>query len=168
MVSFAQIGLRTFQFVLVLLITALVGNAINNQISGSPASINFVIFVAALDWIVVLYGLVAAFVESLAIPVVLLVLDGLGILFTFIAAIVLPAKLHVHSCNNAVYLLSNELTNGSNSPTKTCRELQASTAFLWFLFAAFVASLVVSFIGSRGSFSSGRAGGRTGPSMSQV
>ena len=102
MVSFAQIGLRTFQFVLVLLITALVGNAINNQISGSPASINFVIFVAALDWIVVLYGLVAAFVESLAIPVVLLVLDGLGILFTFIAAIVLPAKLHVHSCNNAV------------------------------------------------------------------
>jgi len=168
MVSIAQICLRAFQFVFTLLLTALVGNAIDDQIGGSPASVNFAMFVAALCWIVVLYGLIAAFVESLAIPFVLIVLDTLATLFTLIGGIVLAARLRVHSCTNFAYLASNDLTNGSNSPTKTCRELQASTAFLWFLFAAFAASMVVSFLGSRGSFSSGRGGARVGPSMSQV
>lgn len=168
MVSIAQACLRAFQFIFTLLLTALVGNVLDNQIGGSPASVNFAMFVAALCWIVVLYGLVAAFVESLAIPLVLIVLDTLATLFTLVAGIVLPARLHVHSCTNFAYLATNELTNGSSSPKKTCRELQASTAFLWFLFAAFAASLVVSFLGSRGSFSSGRGGPRVGPSMSQV
>lgn len=101
MVSVAQIGLRAFEFIFTLLLTALVGNALNDN-SGSPASVNFAMFVAALCWIVVLYGLVAAFVESLAIPFVLLVLDALATVFTFIAAIVLSAKLGVHSCTNDV------------------------------------------------------------------
>lgn len=102
MVSIPQIALRAVQFFLVLLITALVGNAIDSMFAGSAASVNFVMFVAALDWIVVLYGLVAAFVESLAIPFVLLALDALATLFTLIAGIVLAARLRVHSCTNAV------------------------------------------------------------------
>ena len=101
MVSIAQIGLRAFQFLFTLLLTALVGNVLNDN-SNSPASVNFAMFVAALSWIVLLYGLLAAFIESLAIPFVLVVLDGLATLFTFVAGIVLAARLHVHSCNNVV------------------------------------------------------------------
>jgi hypothetical protein len=101
MVSVAQICLRAFQFLFTLLLTALIGNVLNDN-SRSPASVNFVMFVAALCWIVLLYGLVAAFFESLAIPFVLVVLDGLATLFTFVAGIVLPSKLHVHSCSNVV------------------------------------------------------------------
>lgn len=106
MVSIAQTCLRAFEFVFTLLLTALVGNAIASQIGGSAASVNFAMFVAALCWIVVLYGLVAVFVESLAIPIVLLVLDSLATLFTLIAGIVLAARLHVHSCTNYVSLLN--------------------------------------------------------------
>lgn len=168
MASIAQTILRVVQFILTLLLTALLGNALSDIFKGSPASVNFAMFTAALCWIALLYGLVAAVFERLAIPFALLILDTLATLFTFIAGIVLASKLHVHSCSNKQYLSSNNLTNGSDSPTRTCRELQASTAFLWFLFAAFAASLVFSFLSSRGSFSSGRGGGRNGPSMSQV
>lgn len=101
MVSIAQIGLRAFQFLFTLLLTALVGNVLNDN-SNSPASVNFAMFVAALNWVVLLYGLVAAFIESLAIPLVLIVLDSLATLFNFIGGIVLAARLHVHSCDNWV------------------------------------------------------------------
>jgi hypothetical protein len=51
---------------------------------------------------------------------------------------------------------------------KRCRELQASTTFYWFLFAAFAASIAMTFLNGAGS--TRRSGGiRTGtPSMSQV
>lgn len=70
--------------------------------AGNPPSINFAIFVAVFSWLVVLYGLVAAFVTSLAIPVVMMALDGIAILLTFIAGVVLAARLGVHSCSNSV------------------------------------------------------------------
>jgi hypothetical protein len=101
MVAIVQIALRAFQFLFTLLLTALVGNALNDN-SNSPASVNFAMFVAALSWVVVLYGLVAAFIESLAIPFVLVVLDTLATLFTLVGGIVLAARLHVHSCGNVV------------------------------------------------------------------
>jgi len=169
MVSLLQIVLRTIQFVFNIILMALLGNALNDIFTGSPASINFAMFVAALGWIVIIYGFVAAFIESFAIPLVLMVLDGLATVFALVAGIVLAARLRVHSCSNKSYLFSNNLTRDSHSPTKTCRELQASTAFLWFLFAAYAVSLAVDFMNSRGSFSSARGGGvRRGPSMSQV
>lgn len=102
MVAIAQIILRAIQFVLTLLITALVGNTLDDQFAGSTASVNFAMFVAALCWVVVLYGLVAAFIESIAIPMILFALDGLATIFTFIAGIVLAARLGVHSCGNVV------------------------------------------------------------------
>lgn len=102
MVSLSQVFLRAIQFVFTLIITALVGNALDNIFTGSPASINYAMFAAAFSWIVLLYGLVAAFIESLAWPFVLIILDGLATLFTFVAAVVLAARLHVHSCTNVV------------------------------------------------------------------
>lgn len=95
-----QLALRTSQFFWTLLITALVGNVIAEAFAGNPSSINYAIFVAVFSWIVLLIGYFAAFQEMSNI--ILVVLDALATMFTFIAGVVLAAKLHVHSCNNFV------------------------------------------------------------------
>lgn len=41
------------------------------------------------------------------------------------------------------YTRTNSIIRGGHSPHKRCRELQASTAFFWFLWAAFMASIIV-------------------------
>jgi len=171
MVSLAQAVLRGSQFLWTLLITALIGNVIASAFAGNPSSINYAIFVAVFSWLVLFHGFAAAFVEGLAIPIVMIVLDGLATLLTFIAGVVLAAKLRVHSCGNHAYVISNSLTNGSHDPTKRCHELQASTAFFWFLFASYVGSLIMDVLGGGSSMSSMRGRGgvrRGGPSMSQV
>jgi len=166
MVSFVQIILRGSQFLWTLLTTALIGNVIADAFSGNPSAVNYAIFVSVFSWIVIIYGGLAAVMESLAIPIALLALDLLATIFTFIAGVVLAADLGVHSCGNKSYVTGNHLTNGSGNPTKRCHELQASTAFYWFLFASFAASLVMSGLSARGG---GMTGGvRRGPAMSQV
>lgn len=60
------------------------------------------------------------------------------------------------------YTLHNEVTNGAHGRQKRCREAQASVAFLWFAWAGYTVSMVLSFIQWR------QAGGsqlrpRTGP-----
>jgi len=148
---------------------ALIGNVIAEAFSGNPSSVNYAIFVSVFSMLVVLFGIAGAFVESLAIPVVLMAADALAALFSLIAGIVLAAKLHVHSCGNESYLRSNSLTNGSHNMGKRCHELQASTAFFWFMFAGFAGSVIFDFLGSRSSGVSSRGGMRKGgPSMSQV
>lgn len=158
-----QLILRMVQFLWVLLITALIGNVIALNVDGQMESVNFTMFVCALSWIAVLYGLGAAVVESLAIPIALFVLDGLATLFTFIDAIVLSAELRAPNCSNPPS--GSWIGNGAANVEKRCREIQASTAFMWFLWAAFAASLVLAFMGFR------RVGGSSrghGPGMSQV
>ena len=67
------------------------------------------------------------------------------------------------------YTERNGITNGSDDRNKRCTEAQASTAFLFFGFAAFVASAVISGLGSRGSANMRPSGIRArGPAMSQV
>jgi hypothetical protein len=165
-----QIIFRSLQFLWTLLTTALIGNVIASAFAGNPSSINYAIFVSVFSWIVLLYGLVAAFAEGLAVPVVLWAMDGLAAILTFIAGVVLAAKLGVHSCGNKGYLESNSLTNGSGDMSKRCHELQASTAFYWFLFAAYLGSLIATFMNRDSSGSFSRHGGvrKGGPSMSQV
>jgi len=166
MVSIAQIGIRTFQFVFNLITMALVGNAIARQ-AFSNSSVNYAMFTTAWNWIVIIYGFAAAFIDGLNHPIIILTLEVLAVLFNFVAGVVLAAKLHVHSCGNFGYLITNSLTQGSG---ERCRELQASTAFFWFLFAAFIASAAVAGLSGGNSFTSRRSGGiRTGgPSMSHV
>jgi len=116
-----------------------------------------------------LYGLLAAFMESFNIPIVTLVLDGIAAIFTFIAGVVLAAKLGVHSCSNRGYTRSNPLTDGGSNYKERCQELQASTAFFWFLFATYCASLFFGALNSRGSGGSNLRGGvRKGPVMTQA
>ncbi|KAJ9164735.1 hypothetical protein NKR19_g1142 [Coniochaeta hoffmannii] len=159
-----QLILRCLQFLWVLLITALIGNVIALNNDGHMVSINFTMFVAVLSWLAVLYGLAAAFVESLAIPIVMLALDGAAALFTFIDGIVLAAKLGAPNCGNP-HKGPGWIGFGADNVSKRCREIQASTAFVWFLWATFVATLVLAFMSFR------RVGGGArshGPGMSQV
>lgn len=159
-----QLMLRGIQFIWILLITALIGNVIAEAFSGNPSSINYAMFVAVFCWVVLIIGIGGAVSE--AVPAIAIVVaDALAILFTFIAGVVLAAKLHVHSCGNTSYVNSNSLTNGSHDPTKRCHELQASTAFFWFLFLTFIASAAMGAMnmgGLRGGSS------RKGPAMTQV
>ena len=102
MASIPQIALRALQFLWTLLILALLGNAIADAFAGNPSGVNFSMFVAALSAAALIYTLAAAFVESLAMPIVMIVIDALLTAFTFIAGVLLAAKLHVHSCGNNV------------------------------------------------------------------
>ncbi|KAH8599154.1 marvel domain-containing protein [Bisporella sp. PMI_857] len=159
------IALRGLQVVLLIIVTALVGNVIAEAFAGNPGAVNYAIFAAVWSWIVVIIGIVAA-VREVALPIALLAIDGLALLFNFIAGVVLAAKLGVHSCGNKSYVTSNSLTNGSHNPSKRCHELQAATAFFWFLFITFAATLALTALNSRGSVGGGIR--RGGPSMSQV
>ncbi|KAJ4415470.1 hypothetical protein N0V82_007341 [Gnomoniopsis sp. IMI 355080] len=153
-----QTALRGLQLLWIVLLTALIGNVIatahNNHLV-SNAAVNFSMFVIVLSWLAALYGLVGSIVMSLAIPIVMLAADGLAVLFTFIDAIVLAALLRARNCGS------------DHNMEKKCRELQASTAFMWFLLATFVGSLVLAGM----AFRRGGGGGSVrsaGPSMKQV
>lgn len=157
--------LRLLQFLWLLLTTALIGNVIaTNGGNVGDSALNFVMFVCALSWISVLYGLAMHFVSAIAIPIVALVLDGLAVLFTLIAAIALAAKLGVVDCGNLAGRDPGYIAFGSGDDEKRCREIQASTVFLWFLFVVFVGTLFYVYNDFRRSGSSIRRG----PNMSQI
>jgi hypothetical protein len=122
-------------------------------------------FVIVLSWLAALLGLVAGMIQRITLPLIaLLGADLLATLFTLIDAIVLAAKLKAVNCANIAGHSASWIAYGSANDTKRCREVQASTVFMWFLFATFAAALVLSFLGFR------RGGGsiRSGPTMSQV
>ncbi|KAK4038270.1 marvel domain-containing protein [Parachaetomium inaequale] len=163
-----QLILRAVQLLFIIILTGLVGNLIATNIdaaSSATAAINFSMFVVVLSWLAALLGLATGLVERIAPPVLaLLGADALATLFTFIDAVVLAAKLKAVNCANTDGQPDNWIAYGSADDNKRCREVQASTVFMWFLFATFAAALVLSFLGFR------RGGGsiRSGPTMSQV
>ena len=161
-----QIIIRSLQFLWTLIITALIGNVIATNNDGHMAAINFTMFVAVLSWLSLLYGIVAAVVESISMPIALMALDGLTALFTLIDGIVLAALLSAVKCGDDHHDKSPSwIAFGSEDTEKRCRELQASTAFMWFLWATVAGSLSLLFLGFR------RAGGSirsVHPHMSQL
>jgi hypothetical protein len=163
-----QLIIRSVQLLWIILLTALIGNVIANNINATgsaESAVNFSMFVIVLSWLVTLLGLAAGIAEALAVPIILLAADGLATLFTLIDGIVLAAKLRAVNCSNTAGQGSGWIAYGSGNDEKRCREIQASTVFMWFLFATFVAGLAITFMTFR------RAGGsvRSGvPTMSQV
>lgn len=81
---------------------ALIGNVIATAFAGNPSSINYAIFVTVFDMLVVFFGFAAIFMDLSALGIIIAVADVLAAVFTFIAGVVLAAKLHVHSCSNSV------------------------------------------------------------------
>ncbi|KAL1869192.1 hypothetical protein VTK73DRAFT_3328 [Phialemonium thermophilum] len=166
-----QILIRGLQFLWTLLITALIGNVIASNHNGHMAAVNFTMFVAVLSWISVIAGLAGALVDrvsSFIPPLIQLSLDGIAALFSLIDGIVLAALLGAANCG-ASHLERHHGSGwigwGSSDPEKRCREIQASTAFVWFLWATVAASLAIALLGYR------RMGGSVGssrPTMSQV
>lgn len=65
------------------------------------------------------------------------------------------------------YVTSNKVMRGASQESSACREAQAATAFLWFGWVLFVASLAMSAMGFKSG--GGASGGiRRGPAMAQV
>lgn len=178
MSNLIKVALRGLALVWTLLITALIGNVIASNVNGHMVTLNFTIFVAALSWVALLYGLFAIFIESIAVPFALLFLDGWATLFTFICAIVLAAELRAPNCGNIPHqgLPADWIGFGSHHNEKRCREIQASTAFMWFLWACFCPILFLTVMDARsGGFSVGGGSSRfsrssrsSRPAMSQV
>ncbi|KAJ5124476.1 uncharacterized protein N7515_008301 [Penicillium bovifimosum] len=167
-----QLGLRAWEFLWSLLIMALVGNMIADAFSGNPATVNYAIFVSVFSMFTLFYLVPASFnLDWAGHPIIMIVLDALNCIFFFCAAIALAARLESHSCTNRSYLRHNEITNGSHNMTKRCREAQASTAFLWFGWAGYMASVIVSVLMSRSAnvnMRSRTGSTRRGPNMTQV
>lgn len=168
---------------------ALVGNMIADAKGGNPSVVNYTMFVSVFAMLTLFYLIAATISEGLGgHPMLMLAVDALNTLFFLIGGIALAGYLNVHSCNNTVcvpyvvipiganiiqvYTTSNGITNGSDNTEKRCREAQATCAFLWFGFAAFLGSLAFSAVSSRSGTAIGRGGvgsiRRGGPSMSQV
>ncbi|KAF2138529.1 uncharacterized protein K452DRAFT_290665 [Aplosporella prunicola CBS 121167] len=160
--------MRGLQFLWALLIMSLIGNMIATAYSGNPSIVNYSMFVAVFAMLSLFYLIPATLKEGLGVPVVVIALDVLNTIFFLCGGIALAAYLGCHSCSNRHYTATNSVTRGSPDKEGRCREAQASTAFLWFGFAAFAASSVFSFLQSRGSVNM-RGGIRRGPpAMSQV
>jgi len=171
-----SIALRGLQFLWTLLIMALIGNAIALRDNvGTPGTTNYTMFTAAFSMLTLLYTFPSAFHEGIqGHPMGPLIVDVLNTIFTFCAAVALAAKLHVHECSNFSYTSVTGAINyaAPANQMQVCRESQASDAFMWFLFATYVASLAFSAMGlkSGGTGMRGGAGGirRGPPAMSQV
>jgi len=165
-----NLGLRGFEWLMTILLMALIGNIIATAFSGNPSLINYDMFVAVFAFLSLIYLTLItvndSFVGHGALP---LILDVLNVLFWFCGAVAMAAELGVHSCGNKHYTHTNHITDGSYNTGRRCHEAQASTAFLWFGFAAFVASAVFSGVGARGvNLRSGGGIRKGGPAMSQV
>lgn len=160
-------GLRGWQFICSLITMALIGNMIATAFAGNSAMVNYDMFVAVFGMLSLLYLLPTSFLSSYSVPIVNIGLDALNTIFWFCAAVATAAYLHVHSCSNRAYTAANHITNGSFNREKRCREAQASTAFFWFGWAAWVATLALSIMAGRGNANL-RGVRRGGPAMSQV
>lgn len=96
-----NLALRSFQFLMALLIMALIGNAI--AMGAHPAINNYTMFCAAFAMLALLFLFPATLKEEWSImPFLPFVLDLLLVIFWFCAAVALAAELGVHSCNNNV------------------------------------------------------------------
>jgi len=162
-------GLRAWQLICAILVTAFMGNNIARATSGTSSIVNYSLFVGVWWLFTLLYFLPTSFIDKFSIPIVDIAMDALSVLFGFCAAVALPAYLGAHSCSNVFYTSRNSVCNSSPQLERNCRLAQATTAFLWFGWAAFVATLILNIMNGRGSGVNMRGGiRRGGPSMSQV
>lgn len=154
-----------------ILLTAVLGNVIACNVkaaSSATVAINFAMFVVVLGWLASIIGILSFFTSALAQPVVQVPFDGLTALFSFIAAVMLAAKLQVVNCAsiNAKSMPGDWIAWGSDDDSKRCREIQAGTVFMWFLFICISGSTFFTVKDARREFHGSLPSSR--PSMSQL
>jgi len=163
-----QTLLRVLQFIFSLLVLALSSALVSQQNrGGSPTRVNYSVYVAVFALLSLLYLIPASFMSSIFSPMATTILDALNTIFFLAAGIALAAQLHAHSCSDGSWLRHNGITNGgsSNHMGRRCSEANAMTAFEWFAFAAFLASLAISMHELRRGTAL-RSNSRRGPNMS--
>ena len=153
------------------LLTALIGNIIATNVNAdttATVAINFAMFVVVLGWLTSIIGIVAFFTSVVAKPVVQVPFDGLTSLFSFIAGVVLAAKLQAVNCGNIneKAMPGDWIAWGSHDDAKKCREIQAGAVFMWFLFVCVSASTFFTVKDARSDFRGSLPSSR--PSMSQL
>lgn len=165
----AAFALRGLELLWTTLIMALIGNMISDANNHNTSVVNYIMFVSVIAMLSLFYLFAVAFNDGLSgHPMLPLALDILNMLFFLCGAIALAAYLGAHSCGDTDYVNSNVVTVGSGDPYKRCHEAQAVCAFLWFGFAAWVGSIVLSAMGGSSGpsmkFRGGAGGVRRGPS----
>jgi len=164
-----KLGLRGFQIFCAVIVLALTGAIVAATPGPDPAIVNFDLFVAVFAMLSLIYLCLATWNPNFEFhPAIMLLLDGLNVLWFFCGAVATAAILGVRSCSSEDYLKNNQITKGGPNRSNRCRESQASTAFLFFGFFAFVANFVLTFLDSRGRVNLRGAGSTSSPSMTQV
>lgn len=69
--------------------------------------------------------------------------EMLNTIFFFSGAVAVAVVLGAHNCNNEEYTDSNPLTRGGKDTKRRCREAQAVTAFMFFAWLAWTATLLL-------------------------
>ncbi|RMJ22010.1 Non-classical export protein [Aspergillus sp. HF37] len=172
-----SLGLRVAELIFSVIVMALSGNMISMYIDGSPPSVNYAMFASAFSIFTLIYLFPASVNTNLSgHPIVMVVVDTLNAIWFLTSGIVLASRIKVFDCDSQGILEDNRVTNDSAEPPKTCREAKSTDAFLWFAWACYTASMIVSFIQAMRSRGASRAGGRGGgrarpaksPMMTQV
>lgn len=140
------------------------------HLDDSSSRVRYAVFSAAFSVLFGgFYGLAAAFIQFLYIPLLMAIIDFLNMVFLFAGATAIAAKTGAGSCSNE----SNLIHHGYTS-SRACREAQASAAFLYFSWACACGNLAYSIIATLNGGSFGVPGRRshaprTGiPTASQV
>lgn len=168
MASLADTVLRVILLLFSIIALGLTAGWVHDDTNSSR--VRFAVFASSFSILFgCFYGLAAAFVEFIAFPLALTVVDFLNWVFLFAAATAIAAKTGAGSCSN-----KNTLKKHNFQSTKDCRLAQAGTAFLYFAWAVAVGNFIYSIISTMNSGSIGRPGRksivpRTGiPTASQV
>ncbi|CAF9939051.1 MAG: hypothetical protein HETSPECPRED_001464 [Heterodermia speciosa] len=162
-----NLALRGAQIFFGILILGLSGHLVASQrYGGAPATTNYEVFVGILCLLVALIGVAASFISAIG-GVILFALDALTCLFLFAGGVAFAARIPLHcGCNQphsqCTHLTNNNIVNGGVTTVDghhvvdpnvnrvdRCRQAQADTAFIWFAWAAFVATALFSFLAWR-------------------
>jgi len=170
-----QLALRVLQILFSLVVFALSIVLIKDFGPGHSWSLtNYGAFCGAGGLIFALIGVASLFVNALE-GIVVLITDAIASFFLVAGGIAYAVTIKVGSCNDFGYLANHKnpflvspdkIFTGDSvgsiedqaeaDVTGRCRETQASTAFIWFAFAAFLGSIVFHFL------SGGKRRGTTG------
>ena len=174
MVKVADLILRGLIFMFAAIIMGLAGSLASTHKKGHyNPQVSYAVFCGAWSCLFgVFYPVLANFIEAIAFPIVILIIDFISWVLTLAGGAALATAIRCHSCGNMDYVNSNKVTQGSKG---RCRKAQATTAFLFFANFSFLATMILSAVSVKqlGAFTlpgrSRRSAPRTGiPTMSQV